>query len=71
MYRKDSRAQNMRRRSAGDAWRRSKLEPPSTEGFVLDSVEIEAGKATAKADYLVNDTRMQIRLAAPLAPRRM
>ena len=38
----------------------------STEGFVFDSVAIEQGKQTAKADYLINDTRMQIRLPQPL-----
>jgi hypothetical protein len=38
----------------------------STEGFVFDSIEIEAGKKTTKAEYIVSDTRMQIRLAEPL-----
>jgi hypothetical protein len=42
-----------------------------TQGFELDSVEIETGKAsggsTVKADYLISDTRMQIRLPHPLA----
>ena len=33
---------------------------------MFDSVEIEAGKKTAKADFIVSDTRMQIRLADPL-----
>ncbi len=36
----------------------------TTEGFVLDSVEIERGKEVQKAEYLVDDTRMQIRLSA-------
>jgi hypothetical protein len=44
-----------------------------TEGFVFDSVEIEAGGRTAKktrrGDYFVSDTRMQIRLAEPLKGR--
>jgi hypothetical protein len=40
-----------------------------TDGFVLDSVEIEQGKAHAKAEYVLADTRMQVRLAQPLAPR--
>jgi hypothetical protein len=40
--------------------------PHFTEGFLLDSVEIESGKQRTKAAYIVNDTRMQIRLAAPL-----
>ena len=40
----------------------------STDGFILDSVEIEAGKKTEKAVYIVDDTRMQIRLPDPLKP---
>lgn len=40
--------------------------PPYTDGFKLDSVEVEAGGRTAKADYVISDTRMQIRLAQPL-----
>lgn len=39
----------------------------TSDGFVLDSVEIEASKGRGKVEYLVNDTRMQIRLAQPLA----
>ena len=41
----------------------------TTEGFVLDSVEIEHGKDMQKADYLVEDTRMQIRLPQALEPK--
>jgi hypothetical protein len=41
----------------------------TTEGFVLESVTIEHGKESLKADYLVEDTRMQIRLAQPMAPK--
>jgi Peptidase family M1 domain len=41
----------------------------TTEGFVLDSVEIERGKESLKADYLVEDTRMQVRLPQPMAPK--
>ena len=42
-----------------------------TEGIVFDSVEIEPGKVATgakalKAVYIVNDTRMNIRLATPL-----
>jgi hypothetical protein len=69
IYRKDSRSRNMggggRGRRGGDP----NAEVPSTEGFVLDAVEVEAGRTMAKADYIVNDTRMQIRLAAPLAAK--
>ena len=39
---------------------------PSTEGFVLDGVEVESGKHTAKATYVVSDTRMQVQLPEPL-----
>jgi hypothetical protein len=66
MYRKDSRARlagGGRRRRGGEE---TSAESPSTEGFVFDSVEIEAGNHTTKAEYLVSDTRMQIRLAEPL-----
>jgi hypothetical protein len=65
IYKKDSRAKLMgarRRRRGGNA----QPENASTEGFVLDTVEIEAGRQTTKADYLVSDTRLQIRLAEPL-----
>ena len=43
----------------------------STEGIVFDSFEIEpavAGGHATKADYLVDDTRMQVRLPAPMKP---
>ncbi len=39
-----------------------------TDGDVLESVEIGRQGRFAKADYLVSDTRMQIRLAQALAP---
>lgn len=70
IYRKDSRSAlsfggNLfrQRRAKGSA---APVEVTSTEGFVFESVEVEAGKQTTKADYLVDDTRMQIRLAEPL-----
>jgi len=69
LYRKDSRGQAL----FGGLMRRMSHAAPgavtNTDGFVFDSVEIESGKHTAKADYLVNDTRMQIRLAEPLKPK--
>ncbi len=43
--------------------RRKSLKMRSTDGFVLDSVQIGAGRRTTAADYIVSDTRMQIRLA--------
>ena len=39
----------------------------TSEGFVLDAVEIERGQERVKAAYLVEDTRMQVRLPQPLA----
>ena len=36
---------------------------------MLESVTIEHGKELLKADYLVEDTRMQIRLPQPMAPK--
>lgn len=70
IYRKDSRSAlsfggNLfrQRRAKGSA---APVEVTSTEGFLFESVEVEAGKQTTKADYLVDDTRMQIRLAEPL-----
>jgi hypothetical protein len=41
----------------------------TTEGFVVESVTIEHGKESLQADYLVEDTRMQIRLPQPMAPK--
>jgi hypothetical protein len=39
-----------------------------TDGFVLDSVEVEQRGAAQRADTVVTDTRLQIRLGAALAP---
>jgi hypothetical protein len=68
IYRRDSRAAIMggvgRPRGGSQS-----AETPSTEGFVLESVEIEAGKRRTSADYQIFDTRLQIRLAEPLAGR--
>jgi hypothetical protein len=69
IYRKDSRAKTMgggaRGRRGGDA----NAEPPSSEGFIVESVEVESGKTTAKAEYVISDTRMQVRLPAALGPK--
>ncbi len=71
IYRKDARAQIvngglLRRMRRGAA---ASPAPNYTEGFELDSVEIQRGTASTKADYLISDTRMQIRLNEPLAPK--
>jgi hypothetical protein len=67
IYRKDSRG----RIRGGNPRRHNVDDDPGTEqwteGFVFDSVEIEQGKSTQKAEYVVSDTRMQIRLTTPLA----
>ncbi|WP_263383214.1 M1 family metallopeptidase [Granulicella arctica] len=69
-YKKDSRARIMsgggRRGRRGADTASTVPVVTTTDGFVFDSVEIEAGKQTTKAEYIVNDTRMQIRLAEPL-----
>ena len=64
IYRADSRS------VAASGWERTEF----TEGFALDAVELDAGRVDSpphrvRADYVVTDTRMQIRLPAALAPR--
>jgi hypothetical protein len=67
-YRKDSRA----RIASGGGRRGRRAEPTATpvvttsEGYEFESVEIVSGKTSVKADTLVSDTRMQVRLAEPL-----
>jgi hypothetical protein len=39
-----------------------------TCGYQIESVAISNGKTTAKADFVITDTRMQIRLTKALAP---
>ena len=69
IYRKDSRTA---RGGVFPRRPRKKGAPPSeedlaySEGFLLDQVNLESGKQTTKADYLIDDTRMQIRLLEPL-----
>jgi hypothetical protein len=70
IYRKDSRAHIISggvRRGRGGVTAPA-TEDTTTEGFVLDSVEIESGKQTARAESIVSDTRLQIRLSDPLKP---
>ena len=55
-YRKDSRANAIGGRPRAEF----------TDGFVFDAVEIEATGKTTQPVYIVDDTRMQIRLAQPL-----
>jgi hypothetical protein len=72
IYRKDSRA-NLLSGGASRRRRRGPQPPPDelpqtvfTDGFVLDSVEVEDGGHAVAAPYVVSDTRMQVQLATPL-----
>jgi hypothetical protein len=71
MYRKDSRAHVL----MGEMRRNPRLrefvgsENSVTEGFELKNVEVEQNRKKSKADYLINDTRMQVRLPEPLPGR--
>ena len=69
IYRRDSRGRvilgGLMRRRAQPGGQEAQ-EKTWTDGFVFDSVEVESGKQLIKADYLINDTRMQIRLPQPL-----
>lgn len=59
IYKSDARSQLAGRATAG----------AYTAGYVLDSVFIQYGNSLHKAEYVVNDTRMQIRLPRVLSPR--
>jgi hypothetical protein len=71
LYRKDARGQVVN----GALFRRMRppaaanTPTPSTEGFVLDAVEIERGGSRIRVETLIDDTRMQVRLPEPLAPK--
>jgi len=58
IYRRDARA--------GDASGRPRTQ--FTDGYVLDSVEIESGGAFVAADHLVSDTRLRVTLPEALKP---
>ena len=78
IYRKDSRSANLGNTGFRRPPRPGQTAAPAparadnhTEGFILESVEVGPVAQAAKlsrADYIVNDTRMQIRLATPLKP---
>ena len=59
--------QNIYRRGARAAAAIDSGRQEFTDGFVLDSVQIESHGKSAKADFVVCDTRLQIRLPQPLA----
>ena len=70
-YRADARGKRMGgggggRAGRGGATPAGPQQPTVTDGFVFESVEIESGKKVSVAHYIVNDTRMQIRLDEPL-----
>ena len=60
IYRADSRSALMggRRRNGGAA--------QHSEGYVIDAVEVARGKTWVKTPFVVSDTRMNVRLDAPL-----
>jgi hypothetical protein len=58
IYRKDARS------LAASGWERTQF----TEGFVLDAVELDSQNHRVRADTLVSDTRLQIRLTQALPP---
>lgn len=68
IYRKDSRGHILtaampRRRSHNPSLTAADT---TTDGLVCDAVAVEMANQTTKADYLISDTRMQIRLPEPL-----
>jgi hypothetical protein len=76
-YRRDSRSANLGNNGIARPPRAGQTAAPATaradnhtEGFIFESVELSTAPTGqfAKADYIVDDTRMQIRLAAPLKP---
>jgi hypothetical protein len=72
IYRKDSRGYLVNgglRRKKPVADSEENPNGRTTEGYALDSVEIERGKEMLKADYVVEDTRMQMRLPQPMAAK--
>ena len=72
IYRKDSRGYLVNgglRRKKPVADSEENPNGRTSEGYALDSVEIERGKEMLKADYIVEDTRMQIRLPQPMASK--
>ncbi len=48
---------------------RATMESQHTPGFELETVSTELNKEKSKADYLVTDTRMQVRLKKSLSPK--
>jgi hypothetical protein len=60
--------QNIYRRDARAGASSGRVRAQFTEGYVLDSVEVEAGGRFVAADHLVSDTRLRVNLPAVLKP---
>ena len=60
--------QNTYRRDARAAVASDRRKPEFTDGYQIDSVEVERAGTTTTARPLISDTRMQVQLAQPLAP---
>jgi hypothetical protein len=60
--------QNIYRNDARSRYASGRVPKGFTEGFILDSVEIERQGHTVKAATVISDTRLQIRLDGALAP---
>lgn len=71
IYREDSRGHILEGEMRRNPRMREFVGPENavTEGFVLKSVEVEMGGKSSKADYLISDTRMQVKLPEPLKGR--
>lgn len=60
--------QNLYRADSRGGYAGGRARPASTEGFVIDSVEVASGKgAFVPVATLIDDTRMRVDLPAPLA----
>jgi hypothetical protein len=60
--------QNAYRRDDRSVAADEELRREFTEGYILDEVSVETQGRPTKVDYVVSDTRMQIRLPQPLRP---
>jgi hypothetical protein len=60
--------QNLYRRDSRGAAAGGRARTQFTEGYGLDSVEVESGGKFVAADHLVSDTRLRVRLPGPLKP---
>ncbi|HEX4196518.1 MAG TPA: M1 family metallopeptidase, partial [Caulobacteraceae bacterium] len=60
--------QNTYRKDARSGFASGRARTQFTDGYGLDSVEIESGGGFAPAEHLVSDTRLRVTLPAPLKP---